>query len=343
MKEAEEITNLNIAKNICVNCLNELIRERENYNNLIIKDIEDYKKSNESILKEFNNKENEELSKINIDDLRIEEEKLIEKLKELEKNEELAQKELDMNAVELSNYYKTEQAYWDIFNQLEDCSYKLEKNKQYTFNRYKIYETEIKQFSSYNILNSLFNISSDDNYGKINGARLGCPANSLIPDEVNSALGYVVYLTAIIAKKCNFEFKKYELIPMGNYSKILKKEQNSVYELTFTGSSSNLVDKFNDALKAYLEALKELHEHIFANLKKSDNLIDGMNLNIENGKLNGFSIELSIKEPEKWNECMKYLLIILKNYIFICLKKEEEEYNEVIKKIDILTNISVNN
>lgn len=335
MKEAEEMTNLNIAKNICVNCLYELIKERENYNNEVIKDIEAYKAAYESIQKEFNNKENEELSKLNIEDLKNEEEKLIKNLQELELKEIAAQNELDFQANQLSNHYKLEQAYWDIFNQLEDHSYKLEKNKQYTMNRNKIYENEIKQFSSYNILNSLFNISSDNDYGKINGARLGCPTNSLIPDEVNAALGYVVYLTAIIAKKCNYEFKKYELIPMGNYSKILKKDQNCVYELNFTNSSSNFIDKLNDALEAYLEAFKELHDYI--NNENSLNLTKLTKLD------DGFNIKLNIKEPEKWNGSMKNLLIILKSYILNCLKKEEIEYEEVNKNINILTNISGNN
>ncbi len=53
----------------------------------------------------------------------------------------------------------------------------------------------------------------------------------MLYDEINTGWGYIVFLTAIIARKFSFEFKKYELIPMGNYSKIVNRTTKVIYEL----------------------------------------------------------------------------------------------------------------
>lgn len=53
----------------------------------------------------------------------------------------------------------------------------------------------------------------------------------MIIDEINSGWGLIVHLTVVISNKFNFESNKYELYPMGNFSKIFVKESKLVGEL----------------------------------------------------------------------------------------------------------------
>jgi hypothetical protein len=53
----------------------------------------------------------------------------------------------------------------------------------------------------------------------------------MIIDEINSGWGLIVHLTVVISNKFSFESTKYELYPMGNFSKIASKETKIVGEL----------------------------------------------------------------------------------------------------------------
>ena len=53
----------------------------------------------------------------------------------------------------------------------------------------------------------------------------------MIIDEINSGWGLIVHLTVVISNKFNFESNKYELYPMGNFSKIIAKESKIAGEL----------------------------------------------------------------------------------------------------------------
>jgi len=53
----------------------------------------------------------------------------------------------------------------------------------------------------------------------------------MIIDEINSGWGLIVHLTVVLSNKFNFECNKYDLYPMGNFSKIVHKENKYVGEL----------------------------------------------------------------------------------------------------------------
>ena len=335
------MTNLNINKNICLDCLKLLVNERENTNNLMINEIINLKNALIELDNEFKSSQFEETNSINEENLDLQEAELQKSIEELTAEEKKVEQIVESQILELSKLYSDEENLWELFNHIEDASYKLEKNKSFVMNKYKQYESEIKLFSNNSILNTLFNITCYDKFGVINGARLGF-GSSIIPNEINAGLGYIVFLTSIVAYKFKYEFKSYELIPMGNYSKVLKKNNGQSFELNYLNDSKLSVEKFNEACENFLEAFKELNDfllnenHITVNIKECD-----LNITISDSKINGYSIAYDYNSPENWNQCMKFLLIILKNYIYNCLKKEEEEYKEVLEKVKILTSINV--
>lgn len=53
----------------------------------------------------------------------------------------------------------------------------------------------------------------------------------MIVDEINSGWGLIVHLTIVLSNKFNFDSSKYDLIPMGNYSRIISRETKVIGEL----------------------------------------------------------------------------------------------------------------
>lgn len=340
MKEAEEMTNLNLKKNICLNCFKILIDERENNINSISNDITNLKEALNGLTVELESKEVLDLQNLDTENLKEQENQLKLELDDILKEESKTKEELEHIIVELSNLHQEEKNVWEFFNKIEESTMNIEKNKQFILNKYRYYESEIKQFSNMSLIDSLFNITCYDKYGVINGARLGF-GSSIIYDEINAGLGYIVFLTSIIAKKFNYEFKNYELIPMGNYSKVVKKKSGMIYELNTYGTSKLCTEKFNDAMVTFLEAIKELDDYLIQNGKiVTSNNSGDLNIKIGDGEINGFSIKYDYYFQENWSQCMKFLLILLKNYIYNSLKKENDEYKQILDKAKILTSIN---
>lgn len=342
IKEIEEMTNFNLSKNICLDCLDYLIKEREQSNAELNSEINLLKESLESINNHTETEEYMKLINIKEEELQSQESEWKKKLNENLLKDKNSNEEMESLLNELSLLYKEEKTYWNTFNQLEEVSLKNERNKNILMSKYKIYENEIKQFSNISILDSVFNITCNDKYGVINGAKLGFDT-SIAVDEINAGMGYIIFLTSIVAMKFSFEFSKYELVPMGNYSKIVNKKTGIIYELNTTGISKISTDKFNEALVYYLEALKEMNDFFISNGKVSSSKISDTELSIKIGSedINGFSIKYDSSKPENWSQAMKYLLILLKSYIYFILKKEDDEYKDILERAKILSNISL--
>jgi hypothetical protein len=111
-----------------------------------------------------------------------------------------------------------------------------------------------------------------------------------------------------------------------------------VYKSIINRTLTNNVklERFNEAMVIYLENLKELNEYLISNnyisMKSSD-----FPYKLHNDTINNFSIRIDQNNPENWSQCMKYLLTILKMYINYCLKKEDDEYREILEKSATIT------
>ena len=199
------------------------------------------------------------------------------------------------------------------------------------------YENKIKSFSNTNIFSELFQISFNDKFGIINGCKFCDPNASNNCDSINGGWGYVVLLTKLLSIKYNFESKKYDLVPVGNFSKIIDKEKKNEYEIIIT--DIKLKDKFNNAMVMYLEYLDDFLTFLIKEgkiEKKNEDIcpkicgdkINNKSIKIENGK----------EKLEDWFQCMKYLLTILKFLICQVLIDENQAYKETIDNIDIINN-----
>jgi beclin 1 len=107
-----------------------------------------------------------------------------------------------------------------------------------------------------------------DLYGTINGFRLGSVQSQPVEwEEINAAWGQTVLLLHTLATNCDYTLTKYRLVPMGSFSRIIKRDDDkSVFDL-FCPTDMSFgrlfgYGTFDKGMAAFLECVKELQEHV---------------------------------------------------------------------------------
>ena len=322
--------------NICSTCLLPLITSKDFKLNIKREDkvnIEETCKKYISDLKEKFTKDDEDLKKYTSD----EEEKKLKELNDLKNVVEQNESKLQNLLKQLENIENNEENFCEDFKDLEMKIYSIEKDLSKSNDIKLDYENKIKSFSNTNIFSELFQISFNDKYGIINGCKFCDPNNSSNIDSINGGWGYIILLTKLLSIKYNYDSKKYDLVPIGNFSKIIEKDGNNEYELIIT--DVKIKDRFNNSMTVYLDYLSE-----FLNFLVKEGKIETKNEDIcpkiSGDKINNKSIKVENgkEKLEDWYQCMKYLLTILKFLICQVLIDESQAYKETIDNIDIINN-----
>ena len=309
--------------NCCLPCLEKIIKKFD---------------SSSKLRKENNIPKHETENNISEEDLEEEEKKIEKEIKLLQ--EEINQSEIKLKEEEtkfqisiekLKEATDEENKFLSDFRNLEKDAYILEKEKTYVENRNKLYETISKKFTYSNLLTDLFDISFDEKFGTINGCKFSDNLGN--GDEVNAGWGYIAFLTKLLTIKYEFKSSNLKIYLEGNYSKMI--EGNNFYELSFS-SGSRTLDQFNEAMKKYLNFLKEFTNYLTGYKKISiDN--DDFKFEIDGDKINGKSIIFSEQTKTfEWPECMKYLLTILKFLITKTLGEENQSYRNLVEETLII-------
>ena len=333
-KISEHIKALNFPSecNICLDCL-KAIKFQANSS------IKTNEKNNlETISKEYidqfnKNFKNEEknLNKYTLDL----EQKELKELNDLKSKVDKNESELNLLLKELEKVENKETEFCNEFRDLEIKLYFVQKELSKSNDLKLDYENKIQNFSNNNIFTELFQISFNEKFGSINGCKFCDPYISNNYDSINGGWGYIILLTKLLAVKFMFESNKYELIPEGNFSKIINKVSNLEYEVDIS-DINRTKDKFNRAMDAYMDYLTEFLNFL---IKKEKIKINKSFPKIEGNKINDLSIQIDNEKNnlEKWYKCMRYLLSILKFLICEVLKEEEQFYKG---KIDDINNIN---
>lgn len=354
IENLDKENGMNIKKNICYECLEEIYNkknsentENENdfdsiYNNLVkeLKILLDSDPQLTKLIEEnqnnLNNNQNEKENLINIENSineKLEKEKisLEEKLKSLEKEISTEEQKHTNYLSQLSYLSQTEKNYWEKFHEIENYIYTIEKEKNYIKNIANIYEKEIKNFSNSNIISDLFQISFSDKYGTINGCRL-VEVRENNYDEINAAFGYIILLTKILSIKFNFESENFDIEVQGNYSKIYDKKNKVFYDVSISNLSRTL-NNFNESLEFFLKYFYEFD--VFLREKKI--VVEGeFKYKIEGDKINDKSIKYEPNKWDEWCQCVKWLLTILKYYVTLVLDAENKCYKDILVKANVI-------
>lgn len=125
---------------------------------------------------------------------------------------------------------------------------------------------DLKRLQRTNVYNDTFHIWFDGHFGTINNYRLGrLPSIHISWDEINAAWGLSLLLLHNVSLYIGFRFTKYELSPMGSFSKIKVKSNNSLLQLYGTNNVNlgemHWYQKFNSAMVAFVECLSEITKY----------------------------------------------------------------------------------
>ena len=322
--------------NICSNCIKPIVSSKDSSRNTKkdeMSNVSEKCKKYISKSKEKFEKEEQEFKKYSVE----EEEKKKKELEDMKKTVEKNENYLNSLLKEMESTEQKENNFCDEFIKLETDIYEVEKELSKSNDIKLDYENKIKSFSNSNIFTELFQISFNGKYGRINGCNFCDPNDSKNLDGINGGWGYIILLTKLLSIKYKFDSQKYDLIPIGNFSKIIEKEKKIEYEITL--NDIKLRDKFNNGMSAYLEYLGEFMNFLFKEGKIKINS-DDICPQILGDKINNKSIRIEIGKDklEDWFQCMKYLLTILKFLILQVLIDENQAFKENAENIDIISN-----
>ncbi|GLB37672.1 putative autophagy protein Apg6 [Lyophyllum shimeji] len=252
-----------------------------------------------------------------IEKLKVEERLAIEQLKEAERereqlDEELRLLELDEKALELE-----EAEFWRAHN---DHILTAEHQAAQLASLRAAYAADVatlEKLERTNVYNDAFCIGHDGVFGTINGLRLGrVPGVPVEWAEINAAWGQTLLLLYTIARKLDFTFEHYRLVPMGSFSRIEKTTgDKACYELYGSGDLhlGRLLHnrRFDIAMVAFLDCLKHLIDYV----KSQDPSVEFPH-QISKDRIGDVSVKLQFNQEEAWTRSLRHVLLALK----ICLK-----------------------
>lgn len=164
-----------------------------------------------------------------------------------------------------------------------------------------------------NVYNDAFCIGHDGVFGTINGLRLGrVPGVPVEWPEINAAWGQTLLLLYTIARKLDYTFENYRLIPMGSFSRIERTVgDKATYELYGSGDLhlGRLLHnrRFDFAMVAFLECLKQLIDSV----KSQDPTVEFPH-QIVKDKIGEASVKLQFSQEEAWTRALRHVLLALK-------------------------------
>ncbi|KAF5321405.1 hypothetical protein D9619_001443 [Psilocybe cf. subviscida] len=252
-----------------------------------------------------------------IEKLKQEEALAIEQLKEAEREREQLDAELQQLEVSERNLELEEAEFWRSYND-HVLATEQQTGRLATFRAaYASGLATLEKLERTNVYNDTFCIGHDGVFGTINGLRLGrVPGVPVEWAEINAAWGQTLLLLYTIARKLDYTFENYRLVPMGSFSRIEKTTGDKAnYELYGSGDLhfGRLLHnrRFDIAMVAFLDCLKHLMDYI----KLQDATVDFPH-QISKDKIGDVSVKLQFNQEESWTRSLRHVLLALK----ICLK-----------------------
>ncbi len=220
-----------------------------------------------------------------------------------------------------------EQAYLLEYSNYKRQLFKLEEKQESLDNQLRNTKFHFNRLRTVNVLNATFHIWHSGPFGTINYFRLGRLSDTPVEwEEINAGLGQVNLLLYCLARKVKLEFKRFRLVPFGNYSYIEVIENcSSPYFNCKVGEELHMYrfkgfkyffewdGKFDLGMVAYLDCLQQFEDKI-----KSMDPQFSMPYRINGYKLedklspSSYSIKCQFNSCEEWTKALKYMLTNLK-------------------------------
>ncbi|KIM83245.1 hypothetical protein PILCRDRAFT_819486 [Piloderma croceum F 1598] len=248
-----------------------------------------------------------------IEKLKVEEKVATENLKEAERDREKFDKELKALEEEEKMLEEDEAEFWRAHNEQQLISAQQASQLAALRAAYASDSATLEKLERTNVYNDAFCIGHDGVFGTINGLRLGRVTGVPVEwAEINAAWGQTLLLLYTIARKLDYTFDSYRLVPMGSFSRI---EQTSPSKTTHElyGSGDLHIGRllhnrrFDFAMVAFLDCLKALIDYI----KSQDPTVDFPH-QIVKDKIGDVSVKLQFSQEDAWTRALRHVLLALK-------------------------------
>ena len=244
---------------------------------------------------------------------------LEEQLRQLKLEESAHKAELLALQKELSDCLQRESKFWKRENELELKVLNFEEDHAEVTQRIKVAEDELTLLKRTSVLNDLFYIDSYDQFGTINGLRLGRLETEMVPwEEINAAWGQCVLLLSSLAKRIGFQSAKYILFPMGSFSRIAEiHDHGNKFELFGSDANfSKLYSRFNSAQTFFLDYLQEFA--VWVETQYPGQLF--LPYRIDTDSIGELPIKFDVNCKDNWTRALRYMLQTLKSLLLLCVK-----------------------
>ncbi|KAJ1966642.1 autophagy protein [Dispira parvispora] len=240
-------------------------------------------------------KEREKALQDTIQNLEQQYQNVVQELRDLEEEERLLSQEED--------------EFWSQRNKFQIRLDDFQNTRETINLEYDHLSGQLMDLQRTNVYNDTFNIVYNCPIGAINGLRLGrLPSQPVEWSEINAAWGQLLFLLHTVARKVNFTFTHYRLVPLGSFSRIEKtSDDNAVYELYGSGDLhlGRLLHnrRFDLAMVAFLHCLQELEQFI-----QRHSPHHRLPYAIHKDKVGNVSIKFQFGQEETWTSALKHTL-----------------------------------
>ncbi|TFL03151.1 APG6-domain-containing protein [Pterulicium gracile] len=248
-----------------------------------------------------------------IDKLKAEERLAISQIQEAEREREQLDEELRLLELESQALEEEEANFWKERNEQLLISDQQTMELASLRAAYAADSDTLEKLERTNVYNDAFCIGHDGVFGTINGLRLGRVPGVVVDwAEINAAWGQTLLLLYTIARKLDYTFESYRLVPMGSFSRIEKATGDKAsYELYGSGDLhfGRLLHnrRFDFAMVAFLDCLKNIIDFV----KSQDSQVDFPH-QISKDKIGEASVKLQFNQEEAWTRSLRHVLLALK-------------------------------
>jgi hypothetical protein len=329
-----------IENQICSACYKEIIKEKKEELNRIQNKIRDIDNIIKTIDIQMGKSVFMALLNTNINDLKNENNKVINNFNSLKKIQNELEKQIGIKLNELKKIKNDEKNIWSLFEGIENEIILISKNINLERVNLSINENIQINLLKTNIFNLLFELEVNECYGSINGIKFEYNNNKFKFDEIYCGWGHILFLTVILNYRANKilninDQHNFKICYCLDYSQINDFQSQNEYKFfseNVNESDKKKIDGLNKSMKFYLKILKI----IINKYQKSDNSINYINSDFVIGEdtINNFSISCNISErsDKNWNLCMRNVIIILQILIKSILTWENKQLSTLLEK-----------
>ncbi|XP_072312902.1 beclin-1 [Eucyclogobius newberryi] len=302
---------------LCEECTDTLLDHLDTQLNITENECQNYKQCLE-LLSQLE-VDQEETLLAELQQLKEEEDDLIQKLETVEEQRAAVAQDLAQSKVQSQQLDTEELQYQKEYSEFKRQQLELDDELKSVDNQMRYCQIQLDRLKKTNVFNATFHIWHSGQFGTINNFRLGrLPSVPVEWNEINAAWGQTVLLLHALANKMGLRFQRYRLVPYGNHSYLESlTDKSKELPLYCSGGLRFFWDnKFDHAMVAFLDCVQQFKEEV----EKGDTgFCLPYRMDVDKGKIEdtggsggSYSIKTQFNSEEQWTKALKFMLTNLK-------------------------------